>query len=243
LTEVERFYAANIQIKESHGVSHVMAVFAHAQAAIACCSPALSSTQAMEVAIASLLHDVDDDKYFPESTKYLNATMILENIRISHESRDRILNMIDLVSCSKNGNSVPSYIIENGDYHLLIPRWSDRLEAVGKVGVVRCYQYSIEKGLPLSTGSSPRPTIVEQLWECATPERFEAYQARGGTSEDMISHYYDKLLHVACPPKEIVHNMYLEEKAEESAKPLIEICLRYGRTGVVDELFIRELLC
>jgi len=241
LKEVKRFYERNTQIKESHGHSHVMAVFGHAQAAIACCSPALSTMDSMEVSVAALLHDVDDDKYFPDSTSYLNANTIMESVGIPLESHNRILAMIGMVSCSKNGNSVPPFITETGRYHWLIPRWSDRLEAVGKIGVVRCYQYSKEKGRPLTSDKSPRATTLEQVWKYATPERFNAYQARGGSSEDMISHYYDKLLHVACPPKDIVRNRYLEEKADESAKPLIELCLRFGRTGVVDEEYILGL--
>lgn len=51
----------------------------------------------------------------------------------------------------------------------------------------------------------------------------------------MISHYYDKLLHVARPPKQLVRNKYLEAIAEESSKEMIKVLLRYGETGVVDE--------
>lgn len=243
LQEVEQFYRQNPQInKESHGLNHVMAVFHHSQAAIASCMPPLSATEAMEVSIASLLHDVDDVKYFanPE-IQYCNAKSIMKKVGIPESSHHCILTMIDLVSCSKNGNSVPSFIKETETYHLLIPRWSDRLEAVGKIGVVRCYQYSIENDRPLSSDQSPRATSIEQVWKCATPERFEAYQARGGSSNDMISHYYDKLLHVARPPKDSVRNHYLEEQAEKSVAPLIEVCLRFGGSGIVDEEYILGL--
>ena len=54
----------------------------------------------------------------------------------------------------------------------------------------------------------------------------------------MISHYYDKLLHVARPPKQLVRNKYLEAIAEESSKEMIKVLLRYGETGVVDEEFL-----
>lgn len=242
LQEVKNFYSENPQIKESHGLKHVLAVYDHAQKAIACCSPALSAMDAMQVSVASLLHDVDDSKYFTDDKiPYRNAKTIMNTVKIPKESRNRVLTMIDLVSCSKNGNTVPSFIADSGNYHLLIPRWSDRLEAVGKIGVVRCYQYSKEKGLPLSSDQSPRATTEKQVWEYATPERFEAYQARGGSSEDMISHYYDKLLHVARPPNDSVRDSYLEAQAKKSALPLIEICLRFGRTGVVDEEYILGL--
>ena len=57
----------------------------------------------------------------------------------------------------------------------------------------------------------------------------------------MISHYYDKLLHVARPPPEIVRNKYLEDMAKDSSKELVEVCLRFGETGVVDEDYILSL--
>jgi uncharacterized protein len=242
LQEVERFYRENPQIKESHGLEHVLAVFDHSQMAIACCAPPLTETEAMEVSVASLLHDVDDVKYFPSvEIPYNNAKTQMNKARIPSTSRDCILTMIELVSCSKNGNTVPSFIKETEKYHLLIPRWSDRLESIGKIGVVRCYLYSKENSRPLSRDQSPRAINVDQLWEYASPERFEAYQSRGGSSNDMISHYYDKLLHVARPPNDIVRNPHLEEQAEKSALPLIEVCLRFGRTGVVDEDYILGL--
>ena len=34
----------------------------------------------------------------------------------------------------------------------------------------------------------------------------------------MIGHYYEKLLHVACPPKHSIRNEYLEDKLQNSAK-------------------------
>ena len=59
----------------------------------------------------------------------------------------------------------------------------------------------------------------------------------------MLGHYYDKLFHVACPPKQIVRNEYLEAKLQDSAKELVEVCLRYGKTGIVDEDYIKTFRC
>jgi uncharacterized protein len=109
---------------------------------------------------------------------------------------------------------------------------------VGKIGVVRCYQYNSEHNHPLCSENSPCPKREEEVWQLATPERFEEYD---GSSSDMISHYYDKLLHVARPPPQIVRNSYLEKQAQASSKELVEVCLRYGRSGKVDEEYIRSL--
>jgi uncharacterized protein len=248
-------------IKESHGYAHAMQVYDHACRAVdGVCqtTPALkNATTRLEICAAALLHDVDDSKYFshPSSSsssssssklehKYVNAVHILQQANFSNPSIDSVLFMIDQVSCSQNGNAVPSSIQQDKSLcYWLIPRWADRIEAVGARGVWRCYQYNLEKGAPLSTPDSPRPKSLQELWSYATPQRFQAYQERGGSSSDMISHYYDKLLHVACPPKDIVRNPYLEERLQDSAKELIEVCLRFGQTGVVDEEYIQSLKC
>jgi len=248
------FYGVNPQIKESHGLSHALAVHSHSSNAINCTSPPLSPRISMEIQLASLLHDVDDHKYFPEHHNddgdenyrpHHNADQIMSSIggALTLESRTRILHMISWVSCSSNGNSIPPSLKTSSasQYHLLIPRWSDRLEAVGACGVVRCYRYSMERSLPLSSSSSPRASNVEEVWKLTTPERFRAYRASGGESSDMISHYYDKLLHVARPPRDIVRNDYLEAMGMESADELVEVCLRFGRTGVVDVAYIEGL--
>ena len=238
-TLVEEFYQANCSIPPSHGWSHVQAVFLHSCHAIACLDPPLTALQAVEIQTAALLHDVDDHKYFPCHKDHDNARRLLKCTNLSSYSINSILYMISLVSCSENGNSIPPDL--NGRFYLLIPRWADRLEAVGTMGAVRCYLYNQENQCPLASSHSPRPQSLQELWELVTPERFNHYQQTGGTSQDMISHHYDKLLHIACPPKDIVRNPYLERMAEESSQPLVEICLRFGKTGQVDEDYIRQL--
>ena len=238
-TLVEEFYHVHGDIPPSHGWSHVQAVFGHAYHAIACLDPPLTPQLAMEIQITALLHDVDDHKYFPLHKDHENARLLLKCANISADSINSIVYMISLVSCSDNGNSLPPDL--NGRFYLLIPRWADRLEAVGSVGVVRCYQYNQENQLPLSSCHSPRPQSLQELWELVTPERFHLYQQSGGASQDMISHYYDKLLHIACPPKDLVHNPYLECMADESSKALVQVCLRFGKTGQVDEDYIQQL--
>jgi len=207
----------------------------------------LPSNVMMEIKLAALLHDMDDKKYFPDtcSGEYPNASSILESIGIgrNQKSYEQIMKMISWVGCSENGNSVPEEVAKAEAYHLLIPRWADRLEAVGSRGVVRCYQFNQEKGRPLLSENSPRPQSEEELWsKFATPDKLQDYMDRGGTSADMISHYYDKLLHIAQPPKDIVRNSYLERIAKSSSKPLVEVCLRYGKTGTVDEEYIMSLM-
>mmetsp|Transcript_41855 Transcript_41855/g.47361 ORF Transcript_41855/g.47361 Transcript_41855/m.47361 type:complete len:322 (-) Transcript_41855:303-1268(-) len=267
-------------IKESHGILHVESVYDHARHAIESLMNSserkipLSLNETFEIEVAALLHDVDDNKYFPPSSRnrnsdnsnsnsnnnnnnnqamsegrnyallYPNAIQVMKEAKIPRSSHETILFMIDVVSCTTNGNTVPERVLKNDSYHLLIPRWSDRIEAVGARGVWRCYQYNQEKNFPLCTpGISPQPTTLDELWTYVTPDRFEQYiSTKGKTAIDdsMIGHYYDKLLHVACPPRNIVRNEYLEDKLQDSAKELVDVCLRYGRTGTVDEDYIHS---
>ena len=240
--ETAHFYRYHTEIKASHGFKHVLAVYNHTEKAIACHRPALTSSMAMAVKSAALLHDVDDKKYFPnQNEEFENALKIMARAEVPNEISKTILDMIRLVSCSSNGNDVPSYIIDEGKYHLLIPRWSDRLEAVGKIGIVRAYQYNIEHGGLLSSSESPRAQTREEVWNYTRPERFIAYTSNGGNSTDMISHFYDKLLHIARPPRDLVRNEYLERTAEDRSEPLVELCVRFGKTGEVDKHFIEDI--
>lgn len=245
ISELEKFYSNNSQIKESHGLGHAMSVYGHALKALESLeenNKKLDSETWNDILIAALCHDVDDQKYFPNNKNYDNARKIFSSLSepLSDVRIENIIKMISWVSCTKNGNSVPDEVKSSGNYYLLIPRWADRLEAVGKIGVIRCYQFNQEHQHPLFSDDTPRPLTEDEMWKFVTVERFESYQTNGG-SKDMISHYYDKLFHVARPPKDIVQNKYLEEKALESCKEMIEVCLRFGKTGKIDEEYIKSL--
>mmetsp|Transcript_7912 Transcript_7912/g.12118 ORF Transcript_7912/g.12118 Transcript_7912/m.12118 type:complete len:266 (+) Transcript_7912:88-885(+) len=247
--KVKAFYDQHTEIKESHGWEHIQSVLGHTNKALSSLKSTLPSRIMIEIKLAALLHDLDDKKYFPDTRngEFPNANNILEALGISpwkhKKSHEQIMKMISWVSCSENGNSVPNEVMKNEAYYMLIPRWADRLEAVGRRGVVRCYQYNQETSRPLFTNASPRPQSEEELWsKYAVPSKLQDYVDRGGKSTDMISHYYDKLLHIAKPPKDAVRNPYLEREAESTSRELVEICLRFGKTGRVDEEYILQLM-
>ena len=253
---VQTFFAENPHIgNSSHGLEHAKAVHHHAVQALQHLQRPPPEDVWEDIEIAALMHDLDDHKYFQQRSadtstelklhsKYPNTKKLLTKLSsptLSLKRQNHILYLISLVSCSENGNSVPSDIQSSQAYHLLIPRWADRLESSGAIGVVRCYQYNQERNLKLSSTISPRPITEKEVWEFATPQRFQKYQERNGSSYDMISHYYDKLLHIARPPPEIVQNEYLERVAKLRVKNLLMVCLSFGRNGVVDEDYILEL--
>ena len=180
--------------------------------------------------LAALLHDADDAKYFPATAAtHANAVRIMDEVGVPRAAAADAVRMISLVSCSANGNSCPPDARLAPE--LLWPRWADRLEATGAIGVVRCHQYTAKAGSPIACEETPRPEDEAAALALATPERFAAYQANGGGSASMVDHYYDKLLQVSRPPAELVRNRYLEEAACSRSAPLLSVCLAFSRDG------------
>lgn len=178
-------YCNRAGIDDSHGVGHALAVLRHAEAAIAAAVPPLAMPTRLSVRLAALLHDADDKKYSPATAKtYDNARAMMEDAGADAGVAANALRMISLVSCSANGNSMPRDALDRPE--LLWPRWADRLEATGEIGVVRCFQYNQHCGAPLSAEATPRPRTEAEIWELATEERFAAYQASGGGSASMM---------------------------------------------------------
>ena len=54
---------------------------------------------------------------------------------------------------------------------------------------------------------------------------------RTKTSNSMMDHYYDKLLQIAVFDKDTVQNEWLCQEADRRVDPLVQVCLKYGKTG------------
>lgn len=217
---------------ESHNFAHVMAVLSHVQKMVYYHpKPELSREQAENLNLAAILHDVDDRKFFPKNKGYENARKILNQIFPDGKDWFRIENilyMIGLVSTSSNGNSIT---VDDSNLWMLYPRFADRLEAIGAIGVERCRLYSIHTGRPLFLPDTERCKTEEELSKIVTPERFENY-LKVKESKTMIDHFYDKLLHVGKPDiLRLVNNPYLLSEAESRHKYMIDYVLEFGRTG------------
>ena len=174
--------------------------------------------------LSALLHDADDKKYFPQNKAYENATKIIKKVLKDQTDFDEkivtkeTLEMISYVSASDNGNAVPKRAQKNPEF--LWTRYSDRLEAIGTIGAVRCWQYNSEKGAPMSVETTPRPTSKAEVWENVTPDRFDNYMTTK-TSDSMMDHYFDKLLQIAVFDSNTVANKFLCEEADRRVEPLV----------------------
>lgn len=218
------FKKSNICI--SHGISHAMEVTIHAFKALQCISlPETSSKRIKEnVLLAALLHDADDRKFFPSNTDFENARLIIKEC-CKDDDMDDIITMIDLVSTSKNGNNKPSNF--DSQPWLLIPRWADRIEAVGWIGIKRCWDYTLTSDRLLFTPYTQRAQNELELKLIATKERFDSYK---GSSASMIDHYYDKLLHI-----DEVGNEYIDNQIKYRKQIMIDFCIDFGIKGYVDQ--------
>jgi uncharacterized protein len=125
------------KVSECHGLNHAESVMNNAFYALEAQDYTLTDEEKDSVLLAALLHDADDRKFFPNNHNYENLRNILEDK--SEEFINQVISMVDLVSSSKNGDFIPEYI-KNKEW-MLIPRYADRLEAIGVIGIERCYIY------------------------------------------------------------------------------------------------------
>jgi HD superfamily phosphodiesterase len=228
------------KMDSKHGLEHVLLVLAHAQQAVFC-DVSVTEIQHLIISLACLLHDVDDSKFF-KSTNFENARHILEDVRDEGYVDDLIIsetiNLISLVSCSKNLNDpLPTNANQSdsstGNGWKLIPRWADRLESLGKIGLQRCLHYNSWVNRPISTSLSPRLTNIDQIMALATPERFKRYMNLSldvrPEDDSMIGHCYDKLLHIGQGIISGTTNTYFINVAKERHKIVLDFLVEFGK--------------
>lgn len=94
------------------------------------------------IALSALLHDCDDHKLF-HTENNANARCFLQQEGLSEERIEEICKNINSVSFSKNRGKVPETIEGK------IVQDADRLEAIGAVGIARCFQFGGSHGRSL----------------------------------------------------------------------------------------------
>ena len=114
---------------------------------------------------------------------------------------------------------------------MLIPRYADRLEAIGIIGIQRCYQYTITTQAPLYTPATLRAQDVDTILE----EAKRRYPNYNGNSVSMVDHFYDKLIGVSIFP---IKNDYFDAESEKRRQPLIDFLLYFGKNGTIDSTVI-----
>lgn len=96
------------------------------------------------IALASLLHDVDDHKLF-DTENNMNARSFLKEQNVEDDVIDQICVIINGVSFSKNRGFRPESIEGK------IVQDADRLDALGAVGIARTFAYGGRNGRSLES--------------------------------------------------------------------------------------------
>ena len=234
------------KIPEDHGFGHYISV--HIIAASANYTKIEPRTRLL-ILLAALLHDVDDRKLkkwitslslssFPsqfsikvkdnetktdkKQSEYPIALSMLDGLGLLPAEIELILEMIELVSTSKNGNIT---ISNEKDKWKLIPRDADRLEALGMIGVERCYQYTTSINSPLVLPDTPLPINEEELEIVMKGRTLDSYIKSGGTSSCMVQHYFDKLLLIhEMASGDIDLQMMANHRAKAAKNWLLNFC-------------------
>ncbi len=222
---------SQLNMCKSHDIHHIERVVLHVKRALV--YDDLPRRLKYNIIFAAILHDCDDTKFCTSTEgKYSNATNILKVVGISQKDIDQIIKMISYVSCSANGDNIPEDC-KNASY-LLYPRYADRLDALGKIGIRRCYQYILTKKDPLYTENTLKPKSVLKVWDIATEERYKNYQ---GKSPSMIDHYYDKLLRLADFD---ISNKYFLQARTDLLSPLLSVIEAFVN-GVLTHKYMAEI--
>lgn len=130
------------------------------------------------VALGALLHDIADSKFHQgdEEVGPTRARVFMESLQLPQEVIDHVVNIIKNISF-KGGN----HKITFDSPELRILQDADRLDAVGAIGIARCFNYGGFKNRALYD-----PEIAPQL----NMDK-EAYKNSQAPS---INHFYEKLL-------------------------------------------------
>ena len=210
----------------SHGIQHAIITMYNAKKCINDCNQIIINNKTFEIneddkkaiLLAALLHDADDKKFFPNNKNYENVRIILEEE--NENFINLVITMVDLVSSSKNKDNIPEFVKDK--LWMLIPRYADRLEAIGIGGIERCYNYGKTNKNPLFIENTPRPTTYDEIWNYATEERYNNYT---GKSSSMIDQYFDKLLRATVFP---IRNDFLDFESGKRRQPIIDFILYFG---------------
>ena len=127
------------------------------------------------VALAALLHDVDDRKLSPQTAKdKVNAVNFMRSQNAPETVVSQVLTILDEVSFKGTDSVTPSTLEGK------CVQDADRLDALGAIGIARTFAYGGSHQRPLYDPEVPPKLNMNQ----------EAYQKSNSSS---LNHFYEKL--------------------------------------------------
>lgn len=219
---------------DGHDYMHFNTVYKHTHFALLTATlskesgvKVMTGIECFATQLAALLHDLDDRKLkrlfqlTDEETKAkypITDRVLIELAKLDPDSKNEakwtqistlVFEMIGYVSCSQNGNAVPAGV----PLWKMIPRDADRLEAIGMIGIKRCFEYTHQIGNSLVCPTTPLPTTRRELDTVIAKYNLDDYVKSGGKSESMLDHFYQKLFHIGIMASD---NEYLQGLADEA---------------------------
>jgi hypothetical protein len=157
----------------------------------------------LRVMVASLFHEIGDGKFADGKVDKPKKQLIFEALTrvfddtdiCTDEFKTDIYNMIEYCGASTWGNRIPP----NVRIYQLIPRWADRLEATGVIGLARTMTFSYSKrktGYPICRDEDEFPTSLAELEQMAPESRWERYSTMNQRSISGLAHLLDKIKHI-----------------------------------------------
>jgi len=130
------------------------------------------------VQLGALLHDIDDFKLHggDSSVGAREARKYLKSLGVNEDVVNHVCEIVGDISFKGAGEEKPMRTLEGR-----IVRDADRLDAMGAIGIARCFAYGGYKGTPIHL-----PDVKPKLHE--TTEEYITRQS------SQINHFYEKLL-------------------------------------------------
>lgn len=138
------------------------------------------SVDVFVVSLAALLHDIADPKFHngDETIGPKKAAKFLENQKVDLKTSEHVVNIIKHVSFK---NSLDKNTTKFTSKELEVVQDADRLDAIGAIGIARCFHYGGFKNRQIYN-----PEIIPNLNLSK-----EAYK---NSDAPTINHFYEKLL-------------------------------------------------
>ncbi|KAL7753095.1 hypothetical protein RI367_001547 [Sorochytrium milnesiophthora] len=143
------------------------------------------------VELVAWLHDVNDAKYCADVQEASDKVRSLLRGHLSAERIERVLWTVDHMSYRKELAAQQRGEVIDYPLELRIVQDADRLDAIGAVGVARCFTFSGVKGQALYDPSRPprEHMTAEEYARTASVQH-----GGNGKGEPTINHFYEKLL-------------------------------------------------
>ena len=210
MSEIEEYVKANTSSHdEGHGLPHALQV---CKTSLDIAKENYPSIDTTLLSICALVHDVCDHKFINSESKTKELYNFLCQ-RLDKEKTERVMRITDLVSFSKEKKKGSTLEGEDELIRMIVAD-ADRIEALGIVGIKRCYLYT--------KGANKEHKFEENL-------------------KDLIKHAYDKLLRLY--PEGYIKTKRGREIAEPLHKETLEIIKKLEQGTILEsQLLINQIL-